>query len=53
MHYSQFCSAISDVLRKKIGSDTQFIRKTLRKNNGVCPDVHFVLPADSALGPVV
>ena len=53
MHYSQFCSAISDVLRKKIGSDTQFIRKTLRKNNGVCPDVLFVLPADSALGPVV
>ena len=53
MHYSQFCSAISDILRKKIGSDTQFIRKTLRKNNGVCPDVLFVLPADSALGPVV
>lgn len=53
MHYSQFCSAISDVLRKKTGSGTQFIRKTLRKNNGVCPDVLFVLPADSALGPVV
>lgn len=53
MHYSQFCSAISDVLRKKTGSDTQFIRKTLRKNNGVCPDVLFVLPADSTLGPVV
>ena len=53
MHYSQFCSAISDVLRKKTGSGTQFIRKTLRKNNGVCPDVLFILSADSALGPVV
>lgn len=53
MHYSQFCSAILDVLRKKTGSGTQFIKKTLRKNNGVCPDVLFVLPADSALGPVV
>lgn len=53
MHYLQFCSAISDVLRKKTGSGTQFIRKALRKNNGVCPDVLFVLPADSALGPVV
>ena len=53
MHYSQFCSAILDALRKKTGSGTQFIRKTLRKNNGVCPDVLFVLPADSALGPVV
>lgn len=53
MHYSQFCSAISDVLRKKTGSSTQFIRKALRKNNGVCPDVLFILSADSALGPVV
>ena len=53
MHYSQFCSAISDVLRKKTGSGTQFIRKALRKNNGVCPDVLFILSADSALGPVV
>lgn len=53
MHYSQFCSIISEVLRKKTGQDTQFIRKTLRKNNGVCPDVLFILPPGSALGPVI
>ena len=53
MHYSQFCSIISEVLRKKTGQDTQFIRKPLRKNNGVCPDVLFILPPGSALGPVI
>ena len=53
MHYSQFCSAISDILRKNSDPCTQFIQKTLCKNNGVCPDVLFALPADSALGPVV
>ena len=53
MHYSQFCSAISDILRKNSDPGTQFIQKTLCKNNGVCPDVLFALPADSALGPVV
>ena len=53
MHYSQFCSAISDILRKNSDPGTQFIQKALCKNNGVCPDVLFALPADSALGPVV
>ena len=53
MYYSQFCSAISDILRKNSDPGTQFIQKTLCKNNGVCPDVLFALPADSALGPVV
>lgn len=53
MHYSQFCSAISDILRKNSDPGTQFIQKSLCKNNGVCPDVLFALPADSALGPVV
>lgn len=53
MHYSQFCSIISEVLRKKTGQNTQFIRKTLRKNNGICPDVLFILPPGSALGPVI
>ena len=53
MYYSQFCSAISDILRKNSDPCTQFIQKTLCKNNGVCPDVLFALPADSALGPVV
>lgn len=53
MHYSQFCSSLLRILRKNSDPGTQFIQKTLRKNNGVCPDVLFVLPADSALGPVV
>lgn len=53
MRYSQFCSAISDILRKNSDPGTQFIQKALCKNNGVCPDVLFALPADSALGPVV
>ena len=29
MHYSQFCSAISDILRKNSDPGTQFIQKTL------------------------
>ena len=37
MHYSQFCSAISDILRKNSDPGTQFIQKALCKNNGVCP----------------
>ena len=41
MHYSQFCSAISDILRKNSDPGTQFIQKALCKNNGVCPDVLF------------
>lgn len=53
MHYSQFCSAFSGVLHKKLGSETQFIQKTLCKNNGVCPDVLLVLSPGSSLGHVI